>query len=65
MSAYFYIEYKSGKFTQIKFRTPKMAKKAYDLYCKEPEDDAKGYGWETEYDPPTLTQQFHAKYANS
>lgn len=62
MSAgYFFIEYKDGKYTEIKFKTTKMAEKAYKLYCKEPEDNAKGWGWDTEYDKPTLAQQIRQK----
>lgn len=59
--AYFYIEYRSGKITEIKFKTAKMAKKAYELYDKEPEDNAKGWGWDTEYETPTVAQQIRAR----
>lgn len=59
--AFFYIEYRSGKVTEIKFKTAKMAKKAYELYDKEPEDNAKGWGWDTEYETPTVAQQIRAK----
>lgn len=61
--AYFFIEYKDGKLTQINFKTPGLARQAYNFYCKHPEDNAKGWGWETLYEPPTLTQQIHAKRA--
>lgn len=61
--AYFYVEYRDGRVNQIEFRTAKSAKKAYDLYCKEPEDAAKGYGWEVKCEPPTLSQQIRAKRA--
>ena len=61
MGAYFYIEYDDGRVTQIEFRTPTTARKAYELYCKEPEDNARGYGWEVKYSPPTLEQQIRAK----
>ena len=43
--AFFYIEYKNGSVTQIEFKTDQMARKAYNLYEKEPEDNAKGWGW--------------------
>jgi hypothetical protein len=59
--AFFYIEYKNGSVTQIDFKTPAMARKAYNLYEKEPEDNAKGWGWDTKYDNPTLAQQIRAK----
>lgn len=62
-AAYFYIDYTDGRFTQINFKTQAMARKAYQLYDKEPEDDAKSWGWQTEYDTPTITQQIHAKRA--
>ena len=62
--AFFYIEYKNGKVTQIEFKTLEMAKKAYNLYAKEPEDNAKGYGWEVKCEPLTLSQQIRAKKAN-
>ena len=39
---YFYIEYRDGTVTQIKFKSASMARKAYNLYDKEPEDSAKG-----------------------
>ena len=61
--AYFYIEYSDGRCTQIEFKTQVRAKKAYDLYCKEPEDSAKCYGWEVKCDPPTLSQQIRTKKA--
>lgn len=62
--AFFYIEYKDGRITEIEFKTAQMAKKAYTLYCKEPEDNAKGYGWEVKCEPLTLSQQIRAKKAN-
>jgi hypothetical protein len=62
-AAYFYIEYKDGKCTQIEFKTQAMARKAYNLYDKEPEDNAKGWGWDTKYETPSLVQQIRAKKA--
>lgn len=62
--AFFYIEYRSGKITEIKFKTAKMAKKAYELYDKEPEDNAKGWGWEIKCEPLTLSQQIRARKIN-
>lgn len=59
--AFFYIEYRDGRITEIKFKTPKMAEKAYKLYDKEPEDDAKGWGWDTEYENPTFAQQIRKR----
>ena len=35
--AFFYIEYKNGSVTEIEFKTAQMARKAYNLYEKEPE----------------------------
>lgn len=61
--AYFYIEYRDGKVTQINFRTAKMAKRAYELYDKEPEDNAKGWGWEVKAEPPTLSQMIRTAAA--
>lgn len=61
--AFFYIEYRNGSVTQIEFKTAQMARKAYKLYEKEPEDNAKGWGWDTKYEVPTLTQQIRAKKA--
>lgn len=61
---FFFIEYDNGTCTQIEFKTAKMAKRAYALYDKEPEDNAKSYGWDTKYEVPTLTQQIRAKKAN-
>ena len=62
--AFFYIEYKDGLVTEIEFKTAQMARKAYKLYEKEPEDNAKGWGWDTKYEVLTLTQQIRAKKAN-
>jgi hypothetical protein len=62
--AFFYIEYTDGSVTQIEFKTAQKARKAYKLYEKEPEDNAKGWGWDTKYENPTLTQQIRAKKAN-
>ena len=63
MAAYFYIEYVDGSITEIEFKTAKLAKKMYEIYAKRPEDNAKGYGWDTKYDTPTLAQQIRAKKA--
>lgn len=62
--AFFYIEYTDGSVTETEFKTAQMARKAYKLYEKEPEDNAKGWGWDTKYEVPTLTQQIRAKKAN-
>ena len=62
--AFFYIEYTDGSVTETEFKTAQMARKAYKLYEKEPEDNAKGWGWDTKYEAPTLTQQIRAKKAN-
>lgn len=62
--AFFYIEYTDGSVTETEFKTAQVARKAYKLYEKEPEDNAKGWGWDTKYEVPTLTQQIRAKKAN-
>mgnify|MGYP003352004453 CR=1 FL=1 len=59
--AFFFIEYTDGRVNQIEFKTPAMAKKAYMLYDREPEDNAKAYGWDTKYETPTLAQQIRAR----
>lgn len=59
--AFFYIEYRDGSVTQIEFKTSKMAQKAYNMYATEPEDNAKGYGWEIKCEPLTLSQQIRAR----
>lgn len=61
---FFFIEYTDGSVTQIEFKTAQLASKAYKLYEKEPEDNAKSWGWDTKYEVPTLTQQIRAKKAN-
>ena len=63
MGGFFFIEYEDGSVTEIEFRTAKSAEKAYKLYAKEPEANAKGYGWDTKYEVPTLAQQIRAKKA--
>jgi len=60
---FFYIEYADGKVTEIEFKNSAKAKKAYALYAKEPEANAVGYGWDTKYETPTLSQQIRAKKA--
>ena len=61
---FFYIEYNDGRITEIGFKDAKQAKKAYMLYDREPEDDAKCWGWDTKYEIPTLAQKIRAKKAN-
>lgn len=61
---FFYIEYADGKVTEIEFKNAKMAKRAYDRYAKCPEDNARGYGWDTKYEKPTLTQQIRVNKIN-
>ena len=61
--AYFYIEYQDGRVTQVEFKTSASARKAYALYEREPEDNARCWGWEVRRDPPTLSQQIRAKKA--
>ena len=61
--AFFFIEYNDGKVTEVEFKTPAMARKAYKLYDREPEDNAKAYGWDTKYEVPTLAQQIRARKA--
>lgn len=58
---FFFIEYIDGKITEVEFKTSTMAKKAYALYDREPEDNAKAWGWDTKYEAPTLEQQIRAK----
>ena len=58
---FFYIEYEDGRITEIEFKSASKAKKAYMLYAKEPEANAKAYGWDTKYEEPTLTQQIRAR----
>ena len=61
MGGFFHIEYTDGRYTEIRFKTAAMAKRAYEMYAKEPECTAKAYGWDTEYEQPTLSQQIRAK----
>ena len=58
---FFYIEYDDGRITEIEFKNASKAKKAYMLYDKEPEANAKAYGWDTKYETPTLAQQIRAR----
>ena len=59
--AFFFIEYQDGRVTEIEFKDPAKARKAYKNYAKQPEDTAKRWGWDTRYEAPTLTQQIRAK----
>lgn len=61
--AYFYIEYRDGRVTQVEFKTAASAKKAYQLYDRKPEDEARSWGWEVNCEPPTLSQKIRAKKA--
>lgn len=63
-AAYFYIEYRSGRCTQIEFKTQSAAKKAYDLYSQGPELEATGWGWEVKCEPPTLSQTLRTRRAD-
>jgi hypothetical protein len=54
---FFFIEYADGSVTQIEFKSTTMARKAFKMYEKEPEDNAKSWGWDTKYEVPTLSQQ--------
>ena len=58
---FFYIEYTDGSVTQIEFKSTTMARKAFKMYEKEPEGNAKSWGWDTKYEKPTLSQQIRAK----
>lgn len=62
-AAYFYIEYMDGRVTQVEFKTSASARKAYLLYEREPEDNARCWGWDVKSEPPTLSQQIRAKKA--
>ena len=61
---FFFIEYVDGRITEIEFKDANKAKKAYMLYDREPEDNAKAWGWDTKYEAPTVAQQIRAKKAN-
>jgi hypothetical protein len=45
MGGFFYIDYRDGGYTEVKFKTAAMAEKAYEMYRSEPEDNATGWGW--------------------
>lgn len=62
-TAFFYVEYKNGAVIQSEFKSSALARKAYNKYSKAPEDNAKGWGWDTKYETPTLAQQIRAKKA--
>jgi hypothetical protein len=59
----FFIEYEDGTVKQVEFKTAAMARKAYTTYSKKPEYTAKGWGWDTTFDEPTLNQQIRTKKA--
>lgn len=59
--AFFYVEYRDGTIVETEFKTVLGAKRAYGKYSKRPEDNAKGWGWDTKYDAPTLAQQIRAR----
>jgi hypothetical protein len=61
--AYFFITYEDETVKQVEFKSKAMARKAYKLYDKEPEDTARSWGWDTKGETPTLSQQIRAKKA--
>ena len=63
MGGYFHIEYKDGTYTEMEYKTSKAAQRAYENYSKNPEDSAKGWGWDTKYETPTLDQQIRRNKA--
>ena len=60
-SAFFYVEYNDGKVTQVEFKTVALARRAFNRFAKAPEDNVRGYGWDTKYETPTLTQQIRSR----
>ena len=61
MSAYFYIQYRDGTYVETEYKSEMGARRAYAKYGKNPEDNAKGWGWDTKYETPTLSQQIRKK----
>lgn len=59
--AYFFIEYVDGTVQQFEFKTAKNAQKAYNLYCGEPEENAKAWGWDIKEPNRTLRQEMRMK----
>lgn len=59
MSYVFFIEYTTGKRTEITCNSVKIAEEYYKLYHKSPEINAKSWGWEP--DLPTLSRQISKK----
>lgn len=59
MTYVFFIEYMDGRRTETSFSSAKLAKKAYQLYEKKPEANAKGWGWEE--DNPSLLSRHLSK----
>lgn len=52
----FYVEYNNGKALIESNLTKLQAKRRYNAYAKNPEFEAKAWGWE-ESNPYTLSQQ--------
>lgn len=45
-NALFYIQYEDGRYVETEYDTLKKAESAFNKYAKNPELDAKGWGWE-------------------
>lgn len=63
MGGYFHIEYRDGTYKEVEYKTSKAAERAFKNYSKCPEDSAKGWGWDTKYETPTLAQQIRKNKA--
>jgi hypothetical protein len=61
--AVFSIEYRDGRVVEIHLKSVKAAQRMHKIYSAEAEDDAKSWGWDTEYKTPTLSQQIRSSKA--
>ena len=60
-NALFYIQYENGRYVETEFETLKKAERAYNKYHKNPELDAKAYGWEGRTITGGISQMIRAK----
>lgn len=56
-AAYFYVEYKDGRYVEKEYPTALGAKRAYAKFSKNAPADVVGYGWEVRRPVPTLSEQ--------
>ena len=62
MTCYFYIEYYDGRMAYETGLAEKTARRKYKQFASsDDQQNAKAWGWGTEYEPPRITQKLIQK----